>query len=72
MPISNIDYSQSVDRVHRTGQDKKVFIYSLVTKDSAEEKLHKYLQSGKNLLKAIMGGKENLKRRKSANSTSSI
>jgi len=65
-PISNIDYSQSVDRVHRTGQDKKVFIYSLVTKESAEEKLHKYLQSGKNLLKAIMEGKENLKRRKHA------
>jgi SNF2 family DNA or RNA helicase len=65
-PISNIDYTQSIDRVHRTGQEKKVFIYSLITKDSAEEKLHKYLQSGKNLLKAIMEGKESLRRSKRA------
>ncbi len=30
---------QAVDRTHRIGQDKKVFIYKFITKDSVEEKI---------------------------------
>lgn len=65
-PISYIDYSQSIDRVHRIGQEKKVFIYSLITKDSVEEKVHKYLREGKDIFRAIVEGKIKLKRRKDA------
>ncbi|MBN1481914.1 serine/threonine protein kinase [candidate division KSB1 bacterium] len=30
---------QATDRAHRIGQDKKVFVYRLITKDSVEEKM---------------------------------
>jgi SWI/SNF-related matrix-associated actin-dependent regulator of chromatin subfamily A member 5 len=30
---------QAMDRTHRIGQKKNVFVYRLVTKDSVEEKL---------------------------------
>lgn len=31
--------TQATDRTHRIGQDKKVFVYKLITKDSVEEKI---------------------------------
>ena len=63
-PISYIDYTQSMDRVYRVGQNKKVFVYSIITKgDSVEEKVHKYLKAGKDIFKAIVQGKEKLTRR---------
>ncbi|NIA30238.1 MAG: DEAD/DEAH box helicase family protein [Actinobacteria bacterium] len=40
---------QATDRAHRIGQDKKVFVYRLITKDSVEEKMLQ-LQSRKKKL----------------------
>lgn len=60
LPYSNIDYMQALKRVHRIGQDKKVFVYSLVVKNSIEEKIEKYLKEGKDIFKAIIEGKEKL------------
>ncbi|MCQ2224885.1 MAG: DEAD/DEAH box helicase [Paludibacteraceae bacterium] len=37
---------QAIDRAHRIGQDKKVFVYRFITKDSVEEKIRN-LQTSK-------------------------
>lgn len=60
LPLSSIDYTQSYKRVHRTGQSKNVFIYSLIAKNSVEEKVEKYLSLGKDIFSAIIEGKEKL------------
>ncbi len=41
--------AQAIDRAHRIGQDKKVFTYKFITRDSVEEKILK-LQEGKQRL----------------------
>lgn len=41
--------SQAIDRIHRIGQNKKVFAYRLITKGSIEEKIIK-LQSSKRVI----------------------
>lgn len=60
LPLSNIDYMQAMKRIHRTGQDKRTFIYHLLTKNSIEEKLMKYIKEGKDLFQALIEGKEKL------------
>lgn len=60
LPISSIDYTQAFKRVHRIGQSKTVFIYSLVAKTTIEEKVEKYLKEGKDIFKALIEGKEKL------------
>lgn len=58
LPLSNIDYMQALKRVHRTGQEKRTFIYHLTTKNSIEEKLMKYIVEGQDLFKALIEGRE--------------
>ena len=41
--------NQAIDRIHRIGQDKKVFAYRLIMKDSVEEKILK-LKEKKNCI----------------------
>jgi len=61
LPLSSIDKEQALKRSHRTGQKKNVFIYYFVTKDTIEEKIEKYLKAGKDLMKALIDGREGLK-----------
>jgi SNF2 family DNA or RNA helicase len=57
LPMSSIDYKQALKRVHRSGQTKRVYIYSLITKDSVEEKIEKYLREGKTVFKNLIDAK---------------
>lgn len=57
LPLSSIDYKQALKRVHRGGQTKRVYIYSLITKDSVEEKIEKYLREGKEIFKTLVDAK---------------
>ncbi len=45
---------QATDRAHRIGQDKKVFAYKLITKDSVEEKILKLQQYKTKLVKQLI------------------
>jgi len=56
LPLSSIDYRQAVERVHRPGQNNTVFVYSLITKNTVEEKIENYLQEGKDIFKALIDG----------------
>jgi len=45
---------QATDRAHRIGQDKKVFAYKLITKDSVEEKILQLQQQKTKLVKELI------------------
>jgi superfamily II DNA or RNA helicase len=46
--------SQATDRVHRMGQQNKVFVYKLITKGTIEEKIQELQESKKQLLAEII------------------
>ncbi len=45
---------QASDRSHRIGQDKPVFVYKLITKDSVEEKILELQQRKQNLVEQLI------------------
>lgn len=45
---------QAMDRVHRLGQEKKVFVYKLITKGTVEEKIMQLKEKKKNLLSSVI------------------
>jgi len=45
---------QAIDRTHRIGQDKKIFIYKAITKDSVEEKILQLQESKLELVKNVI------------------
>lgn len=47
--------AQAVDRAHRIGQDKPVFAYRLIAKDTVEEKVLELQKSKRDLADAILG-----------------
>jgi SNF2 family DNA or RNA helicase len=49
---------QAIDRTHRIGQDKKVFIYKFITKDTVEEKILSLQNRKKRLANALITTEE--------------
>lgn len=47
--------AQAIDRTHRIGQDKQVFAYRLITKNTVEEKVIELQQTKRELADAILG-----------------
>ena len=45
---------QATDRTHRIGQDKPVFVYKLITRDSVEEKILKLQERKKKLVEQLI------------------
>jgi non-specific serine/threonine protein kinase len=45
---------QATDRTHRIGQDKPVFVYKLITRDSVEEKILQLQEKKKNLVDQLI------------------
>ena len=52
--------AQAIDRTHRIGQDKQVFAYKLICKDSIEEKILKLQQKKKKLAQDLIRTDENV------------
>ncbi len=52
--------AQAIDRTHRIGQDKQIFAYKLICKDSIEEKILKLQRKKADLAKDIIRTDENV------------
>lgn len=50
---------QAIDRTHRIGQEKNVFVYRFISKDSIEEKIVKLQQKKQKMAKEIIQSGEN-------------
>ena len=46
---------QAADRAHRIGQDKKVFVYRMITKDTVEEKMLELQERKRSLVANLIG-----------------
>ena len=57
-PVDPITRQQAEKRCHRPGQDKPVFYFDLIMKDSVDERIMAFLREGKNLMRAIIDGSE--------------
>ncbi|MEX2586670.1 MAG: DEAD/DEAH box helicase [Actinomycetota bacterium] len=55
--------AQAIDRAHRIGQDKPVFAYRIIARDTVEEKVLALQESKRELADAIIGGDNSLIRR---------
>lgn len=59
-PVDPITHSQAVKRCHRIGQTKTVFYYNLLMLSTVDIKISGYLKEGRDLLRAVVDGKETL------------
>lgn len=53
-PWTSASFEQACDRIYRIGQNKRVFIITLITKDSYDERVAEILQRKENLSKFIV------------------
>ena len=53
-PWTNSDFQQSCDRIYRIGQEKPVFIYTLITKNSYDERVQEIIERKENLAKDVI------------------
>jgi superfamily II DNA or RNA helicase len=51
--------NQATDRAHRIGQDKKVFVYKLITANTVEEKIQELQKRKQEIANALFTGKSN-------------
>ena len=52
---------QAIDRVHRIGQDKTVFVYRLITQGTIEERIMDLKTSKRNLFDQVIGNLSEMK-----------
>jgi hypothetical protein len=52
--------AQAIDRTHRIGQQRRVFAYRLIARDTVEEKVLELQKTKRELADAILGGKTSL------------
>ena len=52
--------AQAVDRTHRIGQERQVFAYRLIARDTVEEKVLQLQETKRNLADAIIGADNSL------------
>jgi len=52
--------AQAVDRTHRIGQERQVFAYRLIARDTVEEKVLQLQETKRNLADAIIGAENSL------------
>lgn len=50
------DFEQSLARCHRPGQDRTVFYYHLVARDTVDERVYQALQDRKQVVEAVLDG----------------
>ncbi len=53
------DYEQSLARVHRPGQDRTVWYYHIVGRDTVDEMVYHALRARKNLVEGVLDGIRN-------------
>ena len=58
--------AQAIDRAHRMGQDKRVFAYRIIAKDTVEEKILQMQSDKRDLADAIVGADDSIMRNISA------
>lgn len=57
-PVSPIVRSQAEKRIHRAGQEKKVFYYDIVATYGVDLRIREMIMQGKNLLEEIINGRQ--------------
>lgn len=64
--------AQATDRSHRIGQDKHVFVYKMITKDSVEEKILELQKRKKDLVENIISTEAGVFKRLTVNDIESL
>jgi SWI/SNF-related matrix-associated actin-dependent regulator 1 of chromatin subfamily A len=58
LPWTTADLDQAADRCHRIGQKDVVSVYFLIAKDTVEEKIMRYLDKKRTVVRKLLDGKE--------------
>ena len=50
------DYEQSLARVHRPGQERTVFYYHIIARDTVDQRVYDALRDRKQVVEAVLDG----------------